>query len=297
MKINSIKYFAKEATQNVFSNGWMSLASVFTVLASLLVFGVFFVLALNLNFMVTQIESDYEITLTVDENLTEEETAALGESLKKLPNIAEVTFESKDERLELLRQQFGENGSLLDRYRNEENPLRHWYKVTCHDLSQSAQTVSDIKEINGVVRVISNGETIRKLTAASGYISQMSVWIMIALGVISVFIISNTIKLAVFSRRKEINIMKFVGATDWFIRWPFIIEGMIIGIIGAALSLLLVSLGYEGLTTLFVSLSIAFVQFIPLGEMMPWMILAFLFMGIVLGAVGSFLAVRKHLKV
>ena len=297
MKINSMKYFAKEASRNVFSNGWMSLASVFTVVASLLVFGLFFILALNLNYMVTQIESDYEITLTVDENLSDEETASLGESLKKLPNISEVTFESKDERLELLREQFGDNASLLDKYRDEANPLRHWYKVTCLDLTKSEQTVSDIKELTGVVRVISNGETIRKLTSASAYISRLSVWIMIALGLISIFIISNTIKLAVFSRRKEINIMKFVGATDWFIRWPFIIEGVIIGVIGAAFSLLLVSLGYEGLTALFISLNIAFVNFIPLSSLMGWMVLTFVVMGIGLGAVGSLIAVRKHLKV
>ncbi|MBR7164122.1 MAG: permease-like cell division protein FtsX [Clostridia bacterium] len=297
MKINSVKYFAKEATKNVFSNGWMSLASVFTVVASLLVFGLFLILTMNLNYMVTQIASDYEITLTVDENQTTEQITELENSLKNLPNVSEVIFESREERLNLLRQQFGDNASLLDRYQNEKNPLRHWFKVTCEDLTKSDQTVADIKSLSGVVRVISNGETIRKLTSASSYISQISIWIMVALGIISIFIISNTIKLAVFSRRKEINIMKYVGATDWFIRWPFIIEGIIIGVIGAVFSLLLIVLGYKGLTTMFFSLNIGFVKFILLRNLIPWLLLALLGMGIGLGAIGSFIAVRKHLKV
>ena len=297
MKINSVKYFAKEATKNVFSNGWMSLASVFTVVASLLVFGLFLILTMNLNYMVTQIASDYEITLTVDENQTTEQITELENSLKNLPNVSEVIFESREERLNLLRQQFGDNASLLDRYQNEKNPLRHWFKVTCEDLTKSDQTVADIKSLSGVVRVISNGETIRKLTSASSYISQISIWIMVALGIISIFIISNTIKLAVFSRRKEINIMKYVGATDWCIRWPFIIEGIIIGVIGAVFSLLLIVLGYKGLTTMFFSLNIGFVKFILLRNLIPWLLLALLGMGIGLGAIGSFIAVRKHLKV
>ncbi len=297
MKINSIKYFVKEATKNVFSNGWMSIASVFTVVASLLVFGVFLILAINLNFMVGQVEQGYEIFVTVDENFTEEQTKHLGESLELLPNVSEVIFESKDQRLASLRQQWGEDGDLLDRYQNEENPLRNWYKVRCEDLTLSDQTTAAIKELSGVSRIISNGETINKLTSASDYISSISIWLMIALGIISVFIISNTIKLTVFSRRREINIMKYVGATDWFIRWPFIIEGMIIGMIGAMVSVLLVSLGYEGLTTLMTALNIAFVKFIPFGNIASWFIIVFILLGIALGALGSLISVRKHLKV
>lgn len=297
MKINSVKYFAKEAFKNVFSNGWMSLASMFTVVASLLVFGLFMVLALNLNHMVSKQEKDYEITLTVDEALTPEETEQLGDALANVPNVSEVIFESRDVRLEQLREEFGENASLLDSYQDEENPLRDWYKIRCEDLTLSEETVAAVKNINGVAKVISNGETIHKLTSVSGYISRMSVWIMIALAVISVFIISNTIKLAVFSRRKEINIMKFVGATDWFIRWPFIIEGMLIGVMGALASTVFIALGYEGLTGIFASLNIGFVDFIPLQDILFWLIGVFLLMGIGLGAVGSLISVRKHLKV
>jgi len=297
MKINSVRYFMKEAGRNVFSNGWMSIASMFTVVASLLVFGIFMVLTLNVNHMVTKQEKDYEITLTVDENCTPEETEQLGKTLAEVPNVSEVIFESKDVRMEYLREKFGEEAALLDAYQGEENPLRDWYKIRCVDLNQSEETVEKIKEIGGVARVISNGETINKLTTVSSYISQASIWIMLALTIISVFIIANTIKLAVFSRRKEINIMKYVGATDWFIRWPFIIEGMIIGLLGAIVSGMLIALSYEGIIGVFTTLKIAFMDFIPLKDIMVYISSLFLFMGIVLGALGSLIAVRKHLKV
>lgn len=297
MKINSVRYFVKEAFKNVFSNGWMSLASMFTVVSSLLVFGIFMVLVLNVNHMVSKQERDYEINLIVDEAFTPEQTEQLGKTLQEIPNIVEVIFESRAERLEALREEFGEDASLLDSYRDGENPLRDRYKVRCEDLTQSDATLAAVKELNGIAKVISSGETIQKLTKISSYISHMSIWVMLALAIISVFIISNTIKLAVFSRRKEINIMKFVGATDWFIRWPFIIEGMVIGVLGALVSDIVVALGYEGLTGVFSSLNIGFVDFIPLGDIMLWLTLVFLVMGIGLGAVGSLIAVRKHLKV
>lgn len=297
MKINSVKYFMKEASRNVFSNGWMSVASMFTVVASLLVFGIFMVLALNVNHMVAKQEKDYEITLTVDENCTQEEMELLGKSLSNLPNVSEAIFESKEERMEYLREKFGEDANLLDAYQGEENPLRNWYKIRCVDLNQSDQTVAMIKELKGVARVISNGETINKLTTVSKYISTASVWIMIALAVISIFIIANTIKLAVFSRRKEINIMKYVGATDWFIRWPFIIEGMIIGLMGAVVSGLFIALSYEGIVGVFATLKIAFMDFIPLKSIMVYISIIFVLMGLGLGALGSLIAVRKHLKV
>ncbi|MBQ4518517.1 MAG: permease-like cell division protein FtsX [Clostridia bacterium] len=297
MKINSVKYFMKEAGRNVFSNGWMSVASMFTVVASLLVFGIFMVLALNVNHMVDKQEKDYEITLTVDENCTQEETEQLGRNLAAVTNVSEVIFESKEVRMEYLRERFGEDAALLDAYQGEENPLRNWYKIRCEDLNLSDDTVAIIKELNGVARVISSGETINKLTTVSKYISTASIWIMLALAVISIFIIANTIKLAVFSRRKEINIMKYVGATDWFIRWPFIIEGMIIGLLGAIASGLFIALSYEGIIGVFATLKIAFMDFIPLNDIMAYIGAIFLLMGLGLGALGSLIAVRKHLKV
>ena len=296
MKFRSIKYYTKQATGNVFANGWMSIASVFTVIASLLVFGVFFLLTLNLNYIAGQFEGDYEIILVVDENYTFEQTEQLRPQIEAIEFIENVTFDSKESRLDSLKQDMGDNAYLFEGY-DENNPLRDWYKVTLTDLSQSESVVAQIESIEGIVKVIFNQDTIDNLLSATDYLSNISIWIMIALGIISIFIISNTIKLTVFSRAKEINIMKYVGATDWFIRWPFIIEGIIIGLVGSAVSLLVISLGYNGLTAFFGTLGISFVSFKPISEILPYLIPMFLLLGIILGGIGSLISVRKHLKV
>ena len=296
MKINRFRYFVREASKNVFSNGWMSVASVFTVLASLLVFGVFLVLTLNLNYIAQQLEGDYEIILVVEEGYTSQQLEELGEKIRAADNVKDAQISSKESRLEELKERFGENAGILDGY-EENNPLRDWYMITLSDLSQSDETVAELEGLDGVVKIVRNQDTIDKLVSMTNYMSHISAWVMIALTLISVFIIANTIKLTVFARRKEINIMKFVGATDWFIRWPFIIEGIMIGLIGAVFSFIAVSYGYHGIIGLLGTLDISFVRFKPYHEMVLLLVGAFLGMGVVLGGVGSLISVRKYLKV
>ncbi len=296
MKINGFRYFLREASKNVFSNGWMSIASIFTVLASLLVFGLFMVLTLNLNYIAGQLEGDYEIILVVDETYNQQQVEALGETIRGVENVKEAELDSKTNRLDELKDEFGENASLLDGYETD-NPLRDWYKITLSDLSRSDETVQELEGLPGIVKIIRNQDTIDKLVSMTTYLGHISIWVMAALALISVFIISNTIKLTVFARRKEINIMKFVGATDWFIRWPFIIEGIIIGLIGAVFSFVVIAYGYHGIIGLLESLEISFVDFKPFHELVLLLIGTFLGMGVVLGGVGSLISVRKYLKV
>lgn len=296
MKIRGARYYTKEAFKNLFSNGWMSLASIFTVVASLLVFGIFLVMFINLNYIAKQFEGDYEIILVIDESYTSEQTEALREQISAVEYVKDVTLDSRADRLEDLKEQFGENGALLDAY-NDDNPLRDWYKITLSDLTQSDAVTAQLEQIEGVVKIIRNQDTIDKLVSVTSYIGKISVWIMIALGVISVFIISNTIKLTVFSRAKEINIMKFVGATDWFIRWPFIIEGVLIGLIGSAAAFAITFFGYDGLSSFVHTLGLSFITFKPISDMLSYLIPLFLLTGVFLGGIGSLLSVRKHLKV
>ena len=297
MKIRDLKYYTKEASKNVFSNGWMSLASSFTVIASILIFGIFLILTINLNFMASQFESDYEIILVIDETYTQEQTDAMRGQLESIEFVESVTFDSKADRLQELKEGMGENAFLFDGYENENNPLRDWYKITLTDLSQTDAVVAQLEAVEGIAEIKLNRDTIDSLLSATSYIAKNSIWIMIALGLISVFIISNTIKLTVFSRAKEINIMKFVGATDWFIRWPFIIEGMMIGLIGSLFALLIITFGYNGIIASLSSMGIGFITFKPLDDMLPYLIPSFIGMGIILGAIGSLISVRKHLKV
>ncbi len=296
MKIRGIRYFFSEAFKNIFSNGWMTVASIFTVTASLLVLGVFMVLSINLTSMAGDLEGNYQIIAIVDETVTDEGLISIGQQLKHLPNVESAILNTNEERLASLRERMGENGELLDRYK-DDNPLRNMYMITLTDLSKSDETVSLIKNINGIAKIQQNEEAIDKLVAIANYIRNFSMWIIVALAVVSIFIISNTIKLTVFTRRKEINIMKFVGATDWFIRWPFIIEGIAIGIIGSVISIGVIIGGYSLLFNIVNSLNIMFFTIKPLGELLAIIIGSSLGLGVVLGGLGSLISVRKHLNV
>ncbi len=296
MKLRQFKYYFKEATKSVFKSDWMSLASIFSVVASLLVFGLFMVLSVNLNYFAQQLEGDYEIVLVVDENYTEEQINALKTVIENVENVDKAELDKKEDRLAAMRDEFGEEAFILDGY-EEDNPLRDWYKVTLADLSVSETTANNLAKIPGIVKIVRNQDTIDKLVSMTNYMDKISLWVMIALALISVFIISNTIKLTVHSRRREINIMKFVGATDWFIRWPFIIEGVIIGFFGAALSLAIICYAYSGILGWLAGLEISFISFKPLGELFWQLFGLFLLMGAGLGGVGSLMAVRKHLNV
>lgn len=295
MRIRGFRYFLTEAFKNIFSNGWMTIASIFTVMASLLILGVFLILSINLNSIVGDLEGSYEIIVVMDEKTTDEGISAIGKEILKVDNVTDATLDRNSDRLEDLKEKFGENASLLDRYK-DDNPLRNWYRITLNDLTRTSETVEKIEQIDGVEKVIQNEDAIGNLVKIANYIRTFSIWIIIALAVVSVFIISNTIKLTVYTRRKEINIMKFVGATDWFIRWPFIIEGIIIGIIGSCAAVALVLSGYNFLVDI-VQNNIMFITLKPLNELLPLVLGSSFGLGAVLGGVGSFISVRKHLNV
>ena len=296
MKIRGIRYFFSEAFKNIFSNGWMTLASIFTVMASLLVLGVFMVLSINLTSMAGDLEGNYQIVAIVDETVTDDGLIAIGQQLKATPNVESAILNTNEERLASLKDRLGENGALLDRYQ-DDNPLRNMYLITLTDLSKSQETVDVMDDIAGIVKIQQNEESIDKLVSIANYIRNFSLWIIIALAIVSIFIISNTIKLTVFTRRKEINIMKFVGATDWFIRWPFIIEGIAIGIIGAGASIGIIVAGYGAIVNVVNSLNIMFFTVKPLTELTGIIIGSSLGLGAILGGLGSLISVRKHLNV
>ncbi len=296
MKIRGIRYFFSEAFKNIFSNGWMTLASIFTVMASLLVLGVFMVLSINLTSMAGDLEGNYQIVAIVDETVTDDGLITIGQQLKATPNVESALLNTNEERLASLKDRLGENGALLDRYQ-DDNPLRNMYLITLTDLSKSQETVDAMDDIAGIVKIQQNEESIDKLVSIADYIRNFSLWIIIALAIVSIFIISNTIKLTVFTRRKEINIMKFVGATDWFIRWPFIIEGIAIGIIGAGASIGIIVAGYGAIVNVVNSLNIMFLTVKPLAELTGIIIGSSLGLGAILGGLGSLISVRKHLNV
>ena len=296
MKIRGFRYFFSEAFKNIFSNGGMTIASIFTVIASLLLLGVFMCLTININSMMGNLQDSYQIVAYVDEKVNDDGISAIGTQLENLPNVSQVTFTNSEQRLENLRKKMGGSGAKLDRYK-DDNPLRNMYEVTLSDLSLSEETVKEMKNIDGIAKIQQNEETIGKLVTIANYIRIFSLGIMVALAIISIFIISNTIKLTVYTRRKEINIMKFVGATDWFIRWPFIIEGIFIGLIGAGISIGIVLGGYYLLEGVVSSLNIAFLAMKPMSDLTNLIVISSLSLGALLGGIGSLISVRKHLNV
>jgi len=273
----------------------MTLASVVTVTGCLLLFGVFMLFSVNLNYITQQVQSQCEIQAYINIDYTKEQAQALKDEIEKIPNVKEAVLETKDQAFENYKAMLGEDAVALDGLETEDF-LRNSYKITLDDLRMSESLVGEVSKIEGVSDVRNRKDILDKIINVTDLIKSMSFYSMLLLSVIAIFIISNTIKLAVHAREKEIHIMKYVGATDWFIRWPFIIEGIIVGIIGAALAFLLTSVSYNYVYAALRS----FLDIFDLRQpsSMVFLLISSLFsFGAVMGAAGSLIAVRRHLKV
>lgn len=296
MRARTLKYFIQEGIRSFFKNGLMSVASVITVMLCLILFGVYVLFSMNLNYAAAQVEANYEITVFIEEDTSLTRTSQISENLKALSNINNVIFVSKEQALEGWKKEFGEGAEILDGLEHD-NPLRDSYKVTVLDLKVVNTTVSEIEKMDNVAYVKNNKDTMDRLVNITGIVKNISLWFMVFFALISIFIISNAIRITVFARRREVNIMKFVGATDWFISFPFMIEGIIIGILGALFSVFAVSQAYNyffNYADLIFGSTIKLYQF----HTVFWVLVASLVgMGVTLGAVGSAISLRRHLHV
>ncbi len=296
MKMNNIKYFIATAFRSVIKNGLMSIVSIFTIVSCLLILGLFLAVSINVNYISDQIRADAEIKVIVDESFDEANIDQITQQIKKIDNVGQIELVTKQDALAYMKNAFGEDASALDGLESD-NPFRTSYKVKLKDITKAQPTVKSLAKINGVAEVDNKQELLDSIIHITNIIKTASIWIMILLSVISVFIIANTIKLAVYARRKEINIMKFVGATDWFIRWPFIIEGIIIGIVGSIIAFALVSAGYIASLNAVSSMHIDMFSFKSYGDVWLHFIVTFVVLGTLIGAVGSGFSMRKYLDV
>lgn len=296
-KSSNFKYFVSEGIKSFTTNGLMSLASTIIVVASLVVFGIYLLFSMNINHIAKQFEEECEIQVWIDENVPADGTEMqdIENQIKAVPNVNEVVFFSNEEALADYKQQLGADSEYLDGF-DTDNPLRDSFKVTLQDISLAEDTSAEFAKIGGVANISDNRTSMNKLVLITNIVRHISFWFMLFLGALAVFIISNTIKITLFARRRDINIMKYVGATDSFISWPFIVEGVVIGLAGAAISLVLVSLGYG----LFVAQEFVMfntIEFCTLGQVLVPMICWFASIGGLLGAFGSAISIRRHLKV
>ena len=295
MAKHDFRYFFHEGLSNMFSHGFMSFAAIGITVACLLIMGTFTLVAVNANELLRTLEQENEILAYVDDSYTETEARALQRTLEAIPNVASAMFISKEEAMESFTEQYPDEALFQDL---DPEILRDRYAVKVVDLQQQSATVEKVKAVEGIAKVNAYEEIAGGFITVRNVATVVCVALIAILFVVSVFIISNTIKLTTFDRREEIAIMRMVGATNGFIRWPFVYEGFLFGLIGAAVAFLLqwglygaVAQGVDNNDTL------QLIQIIPFTEM--WLPVAgtFAAAGIVIGVGGSLSAIRKVLQV
>lgn len=298
MKLRSFNYLVKEGLKGIWHNRLMSLASVMTVTASLIIFSLFLIVSLNVEHVVDQVRSEYELLVVVDESADEATVQGIGRAIGAMPEVGEVRLVTKEEGLEDLKETM-DSPELLAGL-ELDNPLRNTYRVSLKSLNKSVEVMEEISLISGVAKINSNQEVVNTLQNITRVVNMVGFWLFVLLMVISIAIITNTIRLAVYARRKEINVMKFIGATNWFIRWPFMVEGIVIGLIAAVLSFGVVYGGYYYASVSFRDLlggGLAGVKLIDTRLIMQWTAISSVVLGVFSGMTGSVISVRKHMKV
>lgn len=295
MKISTIGYFFREAFASLRRNGWMAMASASTAAVALMIFGASMLVVLNTDYFATTVESGVEIAVFLIDKADAQRAFDIGEEIKGIPGVREVKFVSKDEALAELKKNFEQKRGVLDTL-GENNPLPDKYRIKVDKPEQVKPTAEKIGAIQGVAKVKYGQGVVEKLFAITRWVRITGLMIMGLLALAAVFLISTTIRLTVFARRREINIAKYLGATDWFIRWPFILEGIILGLVGSLVAVLILYFAYANLNT---ALQNSF-PFIPLQRDMSVIFKVYdllMGLGVALGAIGSMISVRKFLRV
>lgn len=293
MKLNSFKYYLHQALKNVKQNRLTSMASIGTTVATLFFLGVILVLTANINNMAQQFSRSCEIQVFLNSDISLEDYDRVGEKIAGIEHVISIEKYTKEQIFNEMHEKLGEKAVILEGLEND-NPFRDSYKVSLNDLSFTKTVIEEIKKINGVENITDLQEAANIVVKIVNAIRNVSVWLVLILCLVAAFIVSNSIKVSVFSRRKEINIMKYIGSTDWFVRWPFIIEGLIIGAISAVITFLIIWLIY---IRVYAGVNIQMFTLVPYGQMAVMLIVSFLLVGMVIGAVGSAMSIRKHLKV
>lgn len=297
MKVNTLGRHFKEGLKNIARNGWMTLASVSAVMITLLILGVFILLAMNVEHMANVIENQVEISVALDLGIEEEEISQLEKEIRTMDGVKSVVFVSKEEGLEQLKERFGKDAYLLEGL-EEENPLNDIFLVQAFEPQKTGVVADQIEKLSKVEEVDYGKGTVEKLFMVTNWVRNIGLVFILGLAFTAMFLIANTIKITIYARRREIEIMKLVGATNWFIRWPFFVEGFLLGVIGSILPIILLIVGYQALLdNLTTSLTISFLEFLPLYPLAYQISLLLMGIGAFIGVWGSMMSVRRFLKV
>lgn len=295
MKLSTSEYFIKEVYTSFKRNIWMTLASIFTVVLSLFILGFFSIVILNLNKMADTLESQVQISVYLKDDLSQEEIDETKETLSKIEGLEDIKFITREEAMENFKERLGDQQFLLDAL-DDTNPLPDSFSLTVTS-PQQVKTIADTAAaLDSVESASYSQDIINHLFNLTHLIRLIGVALIILLTGAAIFIISNTIRLTVFARRKEIAIMKYVGATDWFIRWPFLLEGICLGFIGGGLATIFLYIVYNQVTQEIYE-AMAFFPLIPQHPFIDYISLAILVAGIIIGALGSTISLKRFLKV
>ena len=295
MKISSIGYVVRDGFRNVRRNKIMSLASMSTVAISLFLLGCVWLFITNVNNLVTTVESELEINAYMDDSVTREDAQALADNIAAFPGVQNVTFIPKEEGILMLEGRFGNDADLAGTV-GDNNPLPDMIQVRATDPELVPALAQKLENTAGVETVRYGQGTVERLLQTADWVEQAGIIGLVGISIAAVFLISTSIRITVFSRREEIDIMRLVGATNWYIRWPFLIEGVFIGVIGALLACVLLYFGYQGIAR-YISENLTFVPLLTDNMTLLAMGRDIMIFGACLGLLGSFLSVVRHLRV
>ena len=295
MKINNLGYLVKEGIRGIFLHGFMSFAAVCVTVACLLIVGSFTCLIYNVNIMVEDLNKTNEILVYVDTELSDAEARSVGTQINRIDNVLNSKFVTREEALQNFIADHQDNEAFSG---VEASDLRHRYVVTLEDNALIEQTVEQLEKINGVAKINAAYELAEGFATLQDVLHIASIVVIVVLLAVSLLIISNTVKLAMYDRRDEIAIMKMVGATNGFIRLPFVVEGFALGMVGAILAFALEWLMYDALVARLAAVdTLKLFAFVPFTELLWPMIGTFFAAGLFVGVMGSWASIRKFMDV
>ena len=295
MSFSTKEYFIKETYKSIRRNGFMSFASISTVAVSLLVLGMFLMIFLNTNNLAQYLESQVQVSVYMQDSATDKELAAVKEKLTKMPGVVKVTQVSKQQALERFKKRLGDQKQLLNSL-GKDNPFPNSFEVQVDSPERIKVLTPQIGQLSKVETAKFGQEVVEHLFQLTKILRFGGILLVVFLAMATLFSISNTIRLTVFARRKEVIIMKYVGATDWFIRWPFLLEGMTLGFFGAVVAFILINSIYSGLLER-IHATLAFLPLLPTSPLLLYVDLFLLVAGTGIGALGSYISLRKFLRV
>ncbi len=296
MKWNRFSYLLREGFKGAFSHGFRSFASVTIIVACLIIMGSFALVSLNVDSIIDDLEQQSEVLAFVDESYTEEQAQALQSQIAAVPNVREADFVSRTEAMDNYKNQYDEDAAIFQDI--DSSVFRDRYVVYLDDVTLMQETRDSLKAIPGIADVNAYVELADGFVTARNVVSAVTVILVVILLVVSLFIMSNTIKLATFTRREEIAIMKMVGAGNWFIRMPFVVEGLVLGLLGGLIAFFLEWVVYNFIAgKVMTSLAGSLFTLIPFSSILTPILLVYLGVGLLVGVFGGSMAIRNYLKV